>query len=689
MPLPTLSNYEKQSIMKRSLFRQSIALLLLAAPECTLSGLAFAQEPIANSGILQPGKNLKIDGIPDIPIELADKVRKYTEARGASVLDWHPTERSMLVSTRFANSNQVHRVADPGGARYQLTFFNEPVGNSAYEPTAGKYFLSNRDVGGNEFAQIYRQDVVTGESTLLTDGGRTQNGGWIWNSKEKLICYSSTRRNGADRDLWIMDPTDPKTDKLVVQLAGGGWSVQDWSPDDTKLLLMERISINKSNLYEASVSTGLLTPLIDLKKDVAYGGAAYTKDGKGIYLTSDSEGEFQQLAILSLDNKTVTSLTDDIPCDVESFEVSHDGAQIAFGVNERGASAIYIMDTKSRVKQRVANLPVGVVSLGRWREDDSEIALTITSAQSSSDAYSLMVRPKAGNGGVNGSEKMMLTRWTESELGGLVPTDLSTAKLVEWKSFDGKMISGFLYEPPKRFTGKRPVIINIHGGPEGQSRPVFLGRNNYFLNELGCAILYPNVRGSSGFGKSFVKLDNGLLRLDSVKDIGSLLDWIAESPSLDASRVMVTGGSYGGYMTLACAVEYNQRVACSLDVVGISHFGTFLKNTESYRRDLRRVEYGDEREPEMAAFFEKTAPLNNSGKITKPLFVVQGGNDPRVPLSEADQMVAKVKVNQSPVWYLMAVDEGHGFRKKNNADYQFYATVLFVEKYLTPEQTAK
>jgi dipeptidyl aminopeptidase/acylaminoacyl peptidase len=277
---------------------------------------------------------------------------------------------------------------------------------------------------------------------------------------------------------------------------------------------------------------------------------------------------------------------------------------------------------------------------------------------------------------------MEITRWTESELGGLVPTELRTPELIEWQSFDGRSISGFLYQPPKRFIGRRPVIINIHGGPEGQSRPTFLGRSNYFVNELGCAILFPNVRGSTGFGKSFVKLDNGMKRLDSVQDIGALLDWIAKEPTLDPERVMVTGGSYGGYMTLACAVEYNQRIACSLDVVGISHFGTFLKNTESYRRDLRRVEYGDERDPDMASFFEKMAPLNNAGKITKPLFVVQGGNDPRVPLSEAEQMVAKVKNNQSPVWYLMANDEGHGFRKKNNADFQFYATVLFVEQYL-------
>ncbi len=653
------------------LVRTPIALACASMPLLLWNpGTVGAQETAQVQPVVKPGDNLKIEGIPSIPVSLADKVRKYTEARAAAVLDWHPTERSMLISTRFANSNQVHRVSSPGGARYQLTFFNEPVGNAIYEPKEGKYFLFTKDVGGNEFGQIFRQDISTGESTLLTDGGRSQNGGWAWNNKKNLICYGSTRRNGADRDLWIMDPNDPKSDRLAVQVSGGGWSVQDWAPDDATLLIMESLSVNKTNLYLADVATGKRTPLTDPTKDVAYSGAQFSLDGKSIYLTTDELGEFQQLAILSVEDRNTTLLSEDIPFDVESFELSHDGTKMVFSVNQRGMSQVYVMDTTTKAKRQVPNLPVGVLSLGPWNAKDTEFAVTISSAQSSSDVFSI------------DANSLALTRWTESEMGGLVPSELRSAELVEWKSFDGKAISGFLYQPPKKFAGKRPVIINIHGGPEGQSRPVFLGRNNYFLNELGCAILFPNVRGSVGYGKSFVKLDNGLLRLDSVKDIGSLLDWIAESPDLDTSRVMITGGSYGGYMTLACAVEYNHRIACSLDVVGISHFGTFLKNTESYRRDLRRVEYGDERDPELAAFFEKMAPLNNSGKISKPLFVVQGGNDPRVPLSEAEQMVARVKSNKSPVWYLMASDEGHGFRKKNNADFQFYATVLFIEQYL-------
>jgi dipeptidyl aminopeptidase/acylaminoacyl peptidase len=280
-----------------------------------------------------------------------------------------------------------------------------------------------------------------------------------------------------------------------------------------------------------------------------------------------------------------------------------------------------------------------------------------------------------------------VTRWTESETGGLDASALPEPSLVRWTSFDGREITGFYYRPPARFTGKRPVIIDIHGGPEGQSQPGFQGRDTYLLAELGVAMIQPNVRGSTGYGKSFTKLDNGTRRLDSVRDIGALLDWIAAEPDLDATRVMVTGGSYGGYMTLAVATMYDRRIRCALEVVGISNFITFLTNTESYRRDLRRVEYGDERDPETRAFFEKIAPVNQTDSITKPLFVVQGANDPRVPRTESEQMVARVKQHGTPVWYLVASDEGHGFRKKANVDYLFYATVAFVRWFLLQEQS--
>lgn len=634
---------------------------------CCLAGLSAAK---AQDRIVEPPDNLVVEGIPVIPKGLAEEVRRYTEARSASAFSWHPKQRHMLIGTRFGNSNQVHLVKRPGGARQQLTFFDEPIANASFEPNEGNYFIFSRDAGGNEFSQLYRFDKNASRVTLLTDGGRSQNGGVVWSRKGDRIAYASTRRNGADRDIWVMNPSRKKSDRLIAELSGGGWRPLDWSSDDSRLLMMEYLSINQSKLHLMDVATGKCECLTTNDDKVAYGSAKFSSKPGILWVTCDRESEFQRLGRLNIKDDTFQSVTSDIPWNVEGFEVSPDFKRVAFVVNEEGISKLYLHESASDTSQLVQNLPQGVFSLGEWNKTGSEFSLTVSSARNTADVYS--VEPQT----------MTINRWTESELGGLVPKQLVEPELIRWKSFDGLEITGFQYVPPEKFSGKRPVIINIHGGPEGQSRPQFLGRNNYFINELGVAIIYPNVRGSDGYGKSYLQLDNGLKRLDAVKDIGALMDHIAGDSRLDPSRILVTGGSYGGYMTLAVATTYNDRIACSLDVVGISHFGTFLKNTESYRRDLRRVEYGDERNPEIAKFFEETAPLNRSGQITKPLFVVQGGNDPRVPRSEAEQMVAKVKANGKPIWYLMAKDEGHGFRKKNNADFQFYATIMFVKEYL-------
>jgi dipeptidyl aminopeptidase/acylaminoacyl peptidase len=627
----------------------------------------------AQEGTVRPGDQLVVEGIPPIGAALADEVRKYTEGRSATLLDWHPVRREMLIGTRFANTSQVHEVRMPGGARRQLTFFSEPVGSATWEPKAGKYFVFSRDRGGDEFAQLYRYDIADGAVTLLTDGGRSQNGAVMWNRAKDKFVYSTTRRNGADRDLWVMDPLDPASSKPIVELQGGGWGPLDWSPDDSKIVALQYLSINQSVLWEITVADGKMKPLTDQEARIAWGTARYRPDGRGLYVTSDQENEFRRLGLMDLATGETRWLTSDIPWDVESMELSRDGKRLAFETNEAGVSKLWMMTTDDDKYREIEGLPVGVLGGMAWHGAGGELAFSIASARSTSDVYSV-----AAEGG-------KVARWTESELGGLVAERLVEPELIRWTSFDGREITGFLYRADPKFTGKRPVIINIHGGPEGQSRPIFQGRNNYFMNELGVAMIFPNVRGSAGYGKTYVALDNADRREDSVRDIGALLDAIAERDDLDPQRVMVTGGSYGGYMTLACATFYNDRLRCALDIVGISHFGTFLKNTESYRRDLRRVEYGDERDPKMAEFFERTAPLNNASKITKPLFVVQGGNDPRVPLSEAEQIVAKVRQNGSPVWYLMARDEGHGFRKKGNADFQFYATVEFVKRHLIGE----
>jgi dipeptidyl aminopeptidase/acylaminoacyl peptidase len=620
--------------------------------------------------VIAPAENLVAEGIPPVPAALVEEVRRYTEARAASLAAWHPTRREILVSTRFGNVPQLHHVARPGGARRQLTFFDEPIGSATFEPREGRSFLFLKDVGGNEFTQVYRYDLEGGAVTLLTDGGRSQNSLPLWSPDGGLVAFGSTMRNGADRDVWVMDPADPESRRMVMENAGGGWWVLDWSPDGSTLLVMEYESVSRSHLWTVDVASGRRTRVTPETADTVSYGAAVFADGGSLFVTTDRGREFRTLARLDLASGALAPLTADIPWDVEGIELAHDRRTLAFTTNEAGISRLYLMDVASGERRRMDAVPVGLVGGLAWHRSGTELGFSLNSARSPTDAYSLDVRTGE------------VTRWTESEMGGLDPEDLSEPELVRWTSFDGLEITGFLYRPPARFTGPRPVVVNIHGGPESQARPGFQGRTNYLLNELGVAVIYPNVRGSTGFGKTFVRLDNGLLRENSVRDVGALLDWLATRPELDEDRVMVTGGSYGGYMTFATATHYPERIRSALAVVGISHFGTFLRNTESYRRDLRRAEYGDERDPEIAAFFERISPLNNADRIAKPLFVVQGGNDPRVPLSEAEQIVERVREVGTPVWYLMARDEGHGFRKKGNVDFQFYATVLFLRETL-------
>ncbi len=617
---------------------------------------------------ITPNENLVVQGVPSIPTALAERVDRYTQFRSAGLLSWHPTRREVLISTRFGEVPQVHRVRFPLGSRQQLTFFSEPIFRASYQPTQGDYFVFSKDTGGNEFSQNYRYDLASGDITLLTDG-KSRNSGGVWSNKGDRIVYTSTRRTGKDNDFYSIDPTDQKSDRLLAQVEGGGWGGLNWSPNDQQLLAIESVSINESYLWLIDTNSGekkLVTPKGE-KEKVSYQGGVFSKDGKGLYVVTDRDSEFQRLTYIDLATFKHTYLTEQIPWDVEDFDLSKDGKRLAFVTNEDGISVLHLLETATNKEVSLPKLPIGQVSGITWHRNNQDLGFTLVSARSTADVYSINLKTN------------QIDRWTESETGGLNTANFSEPELVRWKSFDDRTISGFLYRPPAKFSGKRPVIINIHGGPEAQFRPSFLGRSNYYLNEQGVAILFPNVRGSSGYGKTFLKLDNGHLREDSVKDIGALIDWIATQPTLNKDRILITGGSYGGYMSLAVSTNYSNRIRASIDIVGISNFVSFLERTESYRRDLRRVEYGDERDSKMREFLLKISPLNNADKIKKPLFVIHGKNDPRVPLNEAEQIVQTVRKNNVPVWYLMAKDEGHGFSKKKNVDYQFYATIMFIE----------
>jgi dipeptidyl aminopeptidase/acylaminoacyl peptidase len=275
-----------------------------------------------------------------------------------------------------------------------------------------------------------------------------------------------------------------------------------------------------------------------------------------------------------------------------------------------------------------------------------------------------------------------VSRWTASEMGGANPETLPDAEIVGWRSFDGTAISGGLYRPPARFAGPRPVIINVHGGPVERERPRAIGRSNYFRNELGIAVIYPNIRGSSGFGRAFEELDNGRLRENAIRDIGALLDWIAAEPGLDESRVMIAGASYGGYVTLASAIAYGDRLRGANPAFAITDFPSFLDSTELSRQANRNAEYGDPSDPEMRAFLTRISPLANVARLKIPVFIAAGAKDTRVPVSQAEMLVAALKAHGTPVWYVRFENAGHLQLTAATSDFSIYTWAMFVRQYL-------
>lgn len=640
-----------------------IALMMLSV---SLSAAAVTNSK-ANNG------NLIMQDIPAIPKEIVDNLSRYQNVRSAPFRDFSQDGKSIYISTRFGDVSQLHRVDKPGGARHQLTFFDEPIGSISRQPD-GDTIAFTMDAGGSEYSQIFTLNPKTGEAKMLTDG-ESRNGALSWSDNGGKLAYQSTKRNGRSNDLWMMDTQAPEKSRIVLESKDGSWwGPVDWDQKNLNLLVQQYTSASNSKVYSLDLDSGNKT-LLDGSDDSPSVNFAlsYAKGDKGYFLTTNQGSEYQRLAYRDFSSGKLTVITKDIQWNVSEFSLSKTGKRAAFTVNQDGISQLYLLDTKNFKYQAVQDVPIGIISGLTFSPDDKHLAMSLNTSQTPSDSFVLTLKRSA-------TQYADLTRWTFSEVGGLNTELFVVPELVRFKSFDKRQIPAFVYKPNK--SGPHPVIISIHGGPEGQARPYFSSNTQLWLNTLGAAVITPNVRGSAGYGKEYIGLDNGFNREDSVKDIGALLDWIATQDDLDASRVAVIGGSYGGYMVLASAVHYSERLKAAVDIVGISNFVTFLENTKDYRRDLRRVEYGDERNPEMNAHLQAISPSNNVDKINVPLFVVQGQNDPRVPVTEAEQIVKAMRDNNKAVWYMNALNEGHGYRKKENRDIYQQAVVLFFQQNL-------
>ena len=651
----------KRSRLSTILIRRLLGQIVLSLIFSAVQGV-FGQ-----GGVIDPGKNLEVAGVPAIPASLPRAVQPYASIYGLPLAGWDPLKHEIWLKG-IANVTWVSRVSSPGAAATPTSI--NILANGIYDiypQPQGKYLAFTRDANGNESFQLYLYEIG-GDSTLLSDGtGRNTEP--VWSNAGGKIVYSSSPAGTSGVSLRLLNAFDKKTDRLLAQSSGSYFKAYDWSPDDKQIVFCDFTSNTASTLWliDTSGNKVLLSPKGN--EPELYDYPQFSKDGKGIYVVTDHDSDVRRLAYIDLASHHFSYTNSNPKWDVDEFQLAPNGKTVAFITNEDGISRLHVLDLTTAKEITTPQFPPGIISDPKWNKTSTNVAFNYKSPQTPNDVYSVNIE--------NGKAEL----WGRSTTNGVDTQKFSVPELIHWPTFDKRTVSGFLYRPTKKAAGKTPVLIDIHGGPEEQYRPAFGYENNYFLNELGVAKIYPNVRGSTGFGKTFTRLDDGLRREDPVKDIGALLDWIKTQPDLDADRVVVEGGSYGGYLALAVATTYGDRIRGAISESGISNLASFVERTEGWRRGLQRSEFGDERDSRTNEFLERIAPVNNAQKITKPLLIIQGQNDPRVPVAEAEKIVAATK-GRIPVWYILAKNEGHGFVQKSNRDYRTYATILFVKEFL-------
>jgi dipeptidyl aminopeptidase/acylaminoacyl peptidase len=637
---------------------------LAALSVCLVSVFTYGQNEVYT-----PGKNIEAVGVPPVPASLARELAPYSSVYGLPLAGWDSERRETLLKG-LSSVTWVSRVSSPGmKPQPSLIYIRENGIYDLYFQPQGKYLAYTRDAGGNEAFQLYLYEIGRLQSTMLSDG-KSRNTEPVWSNAGNKIVYSSTPMGDSGVNLRLVDPFSPTNDRLIAKSSGSYFKAYDWSPDDKQIVFCDFTSNTASSLWLIDVATGNKT-LLSPKSETSelYDYPQFSKDGKGIYVVTDHDSDMRRVAYVEVATRKLSYIPSSPKWDVDEFQLAPDGKTLAYITNEDGVSRLHLFDISAAKERVTPELPVGIISDPKWNKNSTDLAFNFKSPRTPNDVYSVNI------------ETGKVELWAKSVTNGVETEKFSMPELIHWPTFDKRSISGFLYRPPAKFKGKRPVIVDIHGGPEEQHRPGFGDEDNYFLNELGVAKIYPNVRGSSGYGKAFLTLDNGIRREDAVKDVGALLDWIKTQPDLDADRVLVEGASYGGYIALSTAYLYGDRIRGAISESGITNLASFVELTEGWRRDIQRAEFGDERDPKLREFMDRTAPLNNAQKIKKPLLIIHGQNDPRVPVGDVTKLVAGTK-DRIPVWYILAKDEGHGFAQQSNRDYRTYATILFVKEFL-------
>jgi dipeptidyl aminopeptidase/acylaminoacyl peptidase len=580
---------------------------------------------------------------------------RYLKIRGAWGASWSPDGGRLAFLTEITGVPQVWEVpADGPSWPEQLTFYEERVSAAEYSPTRNR-LLFGMDVGGNERTQLFL--LEGGEITDLTrapdaihySGGFSPDGG--------RVAYTATRRNGTDFDVFVQGlDGEPE----MVWEVSGYHTVSDWAPDGSALIVSRHHSNLNNDLYRLDPEIGEATLLTPHEGDARFQGARLTPDGRSAYLATDRDGDFMRLARLDLSTLDFTYLTPD-DWDVEGVELSEDGRNLLASRNVEGYSDLVLFSGEGR-RMPDLNVPEGIVGGFAFSPDSRRLAFTLVGPTRNADVWVLDLPD---------GEPRQVTR---SSTAGIPRSTFRRPGLVRYPSFDGREIPALFYEPGE---ANAPVVVNVHGGPESQSRPAFAPVTQYLLDR-GYAVFFPNVRGSTGYGKNYTHLDDVELRMDSVRDLAHAAQWLRQRGH---ERIAVMGGSYGGFMVLAALTEYPELWNAGVDIVGIANLVTFLENTGSYRRALREPEYGSlEKDRE---FLESISPIHKADNIRAPLMVIHGKNDPRVPVGEAEQIVERVRKNGGTVEYLLYEDEGHGLARLQNRLDAYPKIATFLDEHLS------
>ncbi len=653
-----------------------LSALLLVMPGVAADNTGEIPRRTVNDG------QLILENIPEIPGELAESLDHYQDTRSSTFLDWAPVGDGIYVKSRHNGVNQVALLDEPMGRVRQLTSTDEPVLEVARQP-GGHLVAYTQSRGGSGFDQIFLLDPGQEQPVLLTDG-ESLNNRMAWDREGKRLAYRSTRRDGRHNDIWLLDIDNPAGARAVLEVDDGAlWKPVEFSEDGKSLLVQHYAGITESRIYLLDLESGALKLLVgDPENPSSNVASGFDRRGEGVHFVTNQRNQKVEIGWVPIDGESeIAYAPSDFHWDVSEFELSPDAGRGAFITNEEGISRLYLFDPESRRHRKVQRVPLGVITGLKFSPDGRQLGMTVSSARTPNDVYVL-------NLGRKPLHQRKLTRWTVASVGDFDVDRFVEPELVHFPAPlltdepepDLLRMPAFVYKPKTR--KPVPVVILIHGGPESQFRPSFDSMIQMWVDMLGVAVIAPNVRGSLGYGIGYLVMDDAAHREDAVRDIGALLDYIDDRREFDETRVAVYGGSYGGYMALASAVHYSDRIKAAVDRAGISNFVTYLENTQDYRRDMRRIEYGDERDPEMRAFLVRISPLNNVDRIKVPLLIVQGQNDPVVPVTESEQMVRALRESGQEVWYMNALNEGHGYEKRENQDVFQEVTILFLQRFL-------